>query len=43
MLRIANIIGSTRPGRMGEAVLGGLTTSCENAPTPNLNWWTSEQ
>jgi NAD(P)H-dependent FMN reductase len=41
MLRIAVIIGSTRPGRNGEAVAKWVYDIARNAPMPNLNWWTS--
>ena len=41
MLRIAIIIGSTRPGRKGEAV-GKWTKSRKSEATPSLSSWTSK-
>jgi hypothetical protein len=37
MLRIAIIIGSTRLGRNGEALVNGFTKSLKSVPTPSLN------
>ena len=41
MIRIAIIIGSTRPGRKGEAVANGFTKSRKSVATPSLNSWIS--
>ena len=42
MLKIAIIIGSTRPGRNGEASPIGFTKSRKGVAMPSLKWWTSK-
>ena len=42
MLKIAIIIGSTRPGRKAEAVHAGSTTSQRNGAMHRLKLWTSQ-
>jgi NAD(P)H-dependent FMN reductase len=42
MTKIAIIIGSTRPGRNGEAVAKWVYESRKSAATPSSNLWTSK-